>query len=386
MPKHARLSASGAYRWLACTPSAKLEEQFPNESSIYAEEGTLAHSVCEITARYFLGELSEVDYENQLQEFSQSKYYTNEIRDCAVEYAKLIKNKIEGAYVFCSDAFAILETRVDFSKWVKNGFGTSDCVIVADNILEVVDFKFGKGVPVEAEDNPQMKLYALGAYEKYKDLYDIEQVRMTIFQPRLSDKPLEYTCGISDLLDWAETVVKPKAKLAYEGKGDFAPSAETCKFCRAKEQCRARAEQNLKIFDDSPDPLLISVDEAGAILNRAGDIQAWLSDLENLVTNSLMSGESVMGWKLVEGRSVRKFADEQKVVEAMKAAGFDEAMLYERKLLTLTQMEKDFGKKAVAETLSDLIIKPQGKPTLAKASDRRAEFKPTDQIMEAFDA
>lgn len=386
MVKHALLSASGAHRWLACTPSAKLEERFPNESSMYAEEGTLAHSVCEITARYFLGELSKVDYENQLQEFSQSKYYTNEIRECAVEYAKLIKSKIEGAYVFCSDAFAILETRVDFSKWVKNSFGTSDCVIVADNILEVVDFKFGKGVPVEAEDNPQMKLYALGAYEKYKDLYDIEQVRMTIFQPRLSDKPLEYTCGISDLLDWAETVVKPKAKLAYEGKGDFAPSAETCKFCRAKEQCRARAEQNLKIFDDSPDPLLISADEAGAILNRAGDIQAWLSDLENLVTNSLLSGEPVMGWKLVEGRSVRKFADEQKVVEAMKAAGFDEAMLYERKLLTLTQMEKDFGKKAVAETLSGLIIKPQGKPTLAKASDRRAEFKPTDQIMEAFDA
>lgn len=385
MAKHALLSASGAARWLACTPSAKLEQQFPEAVSEYAAEGTTAHELAELTARYFLGVISELEFENTRDELSKGPYYNAEMQECANDYAKFVLNKFKAAQEHTPDALIELEVKVDFSKWVKAGFGTGDCIIIADDVLEIVDLKYGKGYRVEAIGNPQMRLYALGALLKYDMLYDFKTVRMTIFQPRLSGVQSSDEITVEELLDWAESYVKPRAKMAYAGKGEFAPSEETCKFCRAKAQCRARADQNLKLFDEAPDVLLISPEEAGAILEKAADIQAWLSDLENLVSSTLLSGEPVPGWKLVEGRSNRKFADELKVVEAMKAAGYDEALLYERKLIPLTQMEKDFGKKAVAEVLSELIIKPQGKPTLAPEKDKRPEFKPAEQILADFD-
>ena len=282
-------------------------------------------------------------------------------------------------------AFTELEVRVDFSKYVKDGFGTGDCIIVADKVLEIVDFKYGKGVRVEATGNPQMKLYALGALLKYNTLFDIDSVRMTIFQPRLSGVQSSDEITVKELLEWAENYVKPRAKLVYKGEGEFAPSEEVCKFCRAKTQCKARADKNLKLFDEAPDAMLLTPEEAGAILEKAADIQSWLADLEGLVSSTLLSGQPVTGWKMVEGRSNRKFADELKVVEAMKSAGYDESLLYERKLITLTQMEKDFGKKTVAETLGELIVKPQGKPTLAPAKDKRPEFKPEEQLLAEFD-
>ena len=385
MAKHALLSASGAHRWLECTPSAKLELQFPQSTSEYAAEGTAAHELCELTARYFLGEISEMDYENRRDELAKGSYYNAEMQECANDYAKFVLEKTNAAREACEDAFTELEVRVDFSKYVKDGFGTGDCIIVADKILEIIDFKYGKGVRVEAAGNPQMRLYALGALLKYDSLFDIETVRMTIFQPRLSSVQSSDEITVEELLDWAENYVKPRAKLAYKGEGEFAPSEEACKFCRAKEQCRARAEKNLKLFDEAHDSLLITPEEAGAILEKAGDIQAWLADLENLVSSTLLAGQTVTGWKMVEGRSNRKFVDELKVVEAMKNAGYDESLLYERKLITLTQMEKDFGKKAVAETLGELIVKPQGKPTLAPEKDKRPAFKPEEQLLAEFD-
>ncbi len=385
MVKHALLSASGAHRWLECTPSAKLEEQFPKKTSSYAEEGTAAHELAELTARYWLGEITEAEYENRRDELAKGTYYNAEMQECANDYGKLVFEKYKQARENCEDAFAELEVKVDFSKWVKAGFGTGDCIIVADNILEIIDLKYGKGVRVEATGNPQMRLYALGALTKYGTLFDIDTVRMTIFQPRLSGAQSSDEISVKDLTAWANKYVKPRAKLAYKGEGDFAPSEEVCKFCRAKEQCRARAEHNLKLFDEAPDPLIISADEAGVILEKAADIRAWLSDLENLVFGNLMDGKPIAGWKLVEGRSNRKLADEEKVVEAMKAAGYDEALLYDRKLITLTQMESDFGKKAVAEILGPLIVKPKGKPTLAPASSNKPEYKPDEQVLAAFD-
>lgn len=385
MAKHALLSASGAHRWLACPPSAQLETQFPASTSEYAEEGTAAHEVAELTARYFLGLISETDFEARRDELGKGPYYSAEMQECANDYAKLVTEKYDEARTTCEDAQIALEVRVDFSKYVKSGFGTGDCIIVADGTLEVIDFKYGKGVRVGAVGNPQMRLYAIGAYLRYGTLYDIQNVRMTIFQPRLSGAQSSDEISMKELLDWAENVVKPRAKLAYKGEGEFAPSEETCKFCRAKAQCKARAEQNLKLFDESPDPLLISPEEAGKILAKAADIQGWLSDLEGLVSSTILDGTPVAGWKLVEGRSNRKFADEQKVVAAMTAAGYEEATLYERKLIPLTQMEKDFGKKAIAETLGDLIVKPRGKPTLAPESDKRPEYKPEEEILAAFD-
>lgn len=385
MAKHALLSASGAHRWLECTPSAQLELQFPQSTSEYVEEGTAAHELCELTARYWLGEISEAEYENQRDELAKGKYYNAEMQECANDYAKFVAEKTAAARETCEDAFTALEVRVDFSKYVKDGFGTGDCIIVSDNALEIIDFKYGKGVRVEAAGNPQMKLYALGAYLEYNTLFDIDSVRMTIFQPRLSGVQSSDEITVKELLEWAEKYVKPRAKLAYKGEGEFAPSEEVCKFCRAKAQCKARADKNLKLFDEAPDVLLLTPEDAGKILEQAGDIQSWLADLESLVSSTLLAGQPVEGWKMVEGRSNRRFADELKVVDAMKAAGYDESLLYERKLITLTQMEKDFGKKAVAETLGELIVKPQGKPTLAPAKDKRPEFRPEEQLLAEFD-
>lgn len=385
MAKHALLSASGAHRWLECTPSAQLELQFPQSTSEYAEEGTAAHELCELTARYWLGEISEAEYENQRDELAKGKYYNAEMQECANDYAKFVAKKTAAARETCEDAFTALEVRVDFSKYVKDGFGTGDCIIVSDNALEIIDFKYGKGVRVEAAGNPQMKLYALGAYLEYNTLFDIDSIRMTIFQPRLSGVQSSDEITVKELLEWAEKYVKPRAKLAYKGEGEFAPSEEVCKFCRAKAQCKARADKNLKLFDEAPDVLLLTPEDAGKILEQAGDIQSWLADLESLVSSTLLAGQPVEGWKMVEGRSNRQFADELKVVDAMKAAGYDESLLYERKLITLTQMEKDFGKKAIAETLGELIVKPQGKPTLAPAKDKRPEFRPEEQLLAEFD-
>lgn len=385
MAKHALLSASGAHRWLKCTPSAQLELQFPQSTSEYAEEGTAAHELCELTARYWLGEISEAEYENQRDELAKGKYYNAEMQECANNYAKFVAEKTAAARETCEDAFTALEVRVDFSKYVKDGFGTGDCIIVSDNVLEIIDFKYGKGVRVEAAGNPQMKLYALGAYLEYNTLFDIDSVRMTIFQPRLSGVQSSDEITVKELLEWAEKYVKPRAKLAYKGEGEFAPSEEVCKFCRAKAQCKARSDKNLKLFDEAPDVLLLTPEDAGKILEQAGDIQSWLADLESLVSFTLLAGQPVEGWKMVEGRSNRRFADELKVVDAMKAAGYDESLLYERKLITLTQMEKDFGKKAIAETLGELIVKPQGKPTLAPAKDKRPEFRPEEQLLAEFD-
>lgn len=386
MPKHALLSASGASRWLLCPPSVKLELEFPKTTSIYAEEGTAAHELCELSASYWLGKISETDYENKLTEFKKNKFYNEEMHECATSYAEFVRKTYDEIKASCPDAITELEVEgLDFSDWAPEGFGTGDCVIVADDLLEIIDFKYGKGVKVEAENNPQMRLYALGAYKLYGELYDIKRVRMTIIQPRISSTPSTSEITLDELLSWAENYVKPRAKLAFEGKGEFNPCEKACRFCRAKQTCRARYEANLKLFDESIDPLLITPTEAGEVLSKASDIKAWLKDLENLVTQKLFDGEKVEGWKLVEGRSNRKYVNEDDVVDAMVKAGYDEALLYEKSLIGITAMEKSFGKKAVNEVLKDLIVKPQGKPTIAPDTDKRKEFKPEKLVLDAFD-
>lgn len=385
---HALLSASGAARWLACPPSARLEEQFPASSSEYAEEGTLAHGLAEITTEYFLNWITEDEYENLrdglLRTPEGTKYYTPEMQEHAADYAALVKARLSVVRETCPDAFCELEVKVDFSRWVPDGFGTADCVIIADGTMEIIDFKYGKGYKVEAEGNAQMRLYALGALVAYEDLYDIKKVRMMIFQPRINNAPSD-EITTRKLVRWASEYVKPRAQLAMKGEGKFDPSDETCKFCRAKAKCRARADKNLELFDESPDPALITLDEAGQILEKAKDIKAWLKDLEDLVFESLKAGAAVPGWKLVAGRSNRQLPPEDKVVELMTKAGYDESLLYDRHLLTLTDLERSFGKKAVGEILGDFITKPEGKPTLAPESDPRKPWSSTEEILKAFD-
>jgi hypothetical protein len=386
MGKHALLSASGSGRWLECTPSAHLELRFPKQSSAYADEGTAAHELCELAARYWLGEITEKAYKSRLAKLAKGQYYNAEMHECAVDYGRYISETAKATRDLCPDAIVELEVKgLDFSEWAPEGFGTGDCIIVADGLLEIIDFKYGKGVRVEAEGNAQMRLYALGAIRLYGGLYDIRRVRMSIIQPRISREPDTDEIDAAELLEWAENYVKPRAALAYAGEGEFCPSEETCRFCRAKEQCKARADKNLALFDEAPGPPLITLEEAGGILARAADMRAWLADLENLVMRSLFEGKPVEGWKLVEGRSNRKYVDEDKVAEAMKNAGYNEAAFYERKLLGITAMESAFGKKAIGEILKDLIYKPRGKPTLAAAKDKRAEFKPEELVLDAFD-
>jgi len=387
-PKHALLSASGAARWLECTPSARLEETFPKKSSSYADEGTAAHDICELAARYQLDELSEKKYVNAVSKFKKTnaQYYSAEMLECAVDYGRFIKETVDGVRLECPDAIVELEAKsLDFTDWAPEGFGTGDCIIVADDLLEIIDFKYGKGVRVDAYNNPQMRLYALGAIKRYGDLYDIKRVRMTIIQPRISCEPSSEELSYDELIDWAENYVKPRAVLAFAGEGEFNPTEETCKFCRAKESCRARADKNLALFDEAPDTLLITSDEAGEILAKAADIKAWLKDLEAFVTKTLFANTPVEGWKLVEGRSVRKLGDEEKVVAALVEVGIDDAELYTRSLIPLTAMEKTFGKKIIGEALKDLISKPAGRPTLVPVSDKRVAFSPEGAILEAFD-
>ena len=384
--KHAVLSASGAHRWLECTPSARLEASLPSQTSAYAEEGTLAHKLAEAAALYATGQSGEAEYNEQLAEIKKNEYCTADMLEYCWDYAELIKSKRRALEEKTGDATVLIEAQISFGNWVPAGFGTADCLILADGYMEVIDFKYGKGKRVDAFQNPQMRMYTLGAYQTYGLVYDVEHITMTIFQPRISNGVTSDEITIKEILDWGENYVRPRAALAYDGKGDFSPSAETCKFCKAKAICKARAEENLKAFDDAPDVFLLTPEEAGRILEKASDIEAWLKDLENYVQSSIMAGAKIAGWKIVEGRSNRTFSDAGKVAEKLIENGISEALIYKpRELITLTQMEKDFGKKAVAEMLGDLIVKPAGAPKLAPESDKRPEYSSKEEILKKFD-
>lgn len=384
--QHAILSASGAHRWLECTPSARLEMKFPDKTSEYAEEGTVAHALAEISALHATNQITSEEYNERFFEIKKSKWYTEEMLECCGDYAKLVKEKWSDLRKKTGNAVALIEAKINFDKWVPMGFGTADCIILSDSYMEVVDFKYGRGKRVDAFQNPQMRLYTLGAYNTFGMVYDVEHITMTIFQPRISNSVTSDEITIDGLLDWAESYVAPRAKLAYAGKGNFNPSEETCKFCKAKATCKARAEENLKLYDDGFDARLLTVQEAGELLAKAADIEAWLSDLKAYVESELLDDVEVPGWKLVAGRSVRRFSDEKAVAEAMLAAGYDPAVLYKPpELITLSQMEKDFGKKVVEKTIGHLIVKPAGKPTLAPESDRRPAIVREEEIRKQFD-
>ena len=383
--EHAKLSPSSAHRWLVCTPSAALEAKYPDRGSEYASEGTLAHSLAELETRRLLGQMTHDEHYARHHKITQDRQYTQEMQEAADAYAQLVSARLKLRKKKCADAIVDLEQRLDLSAFVPESFGTGDCIIVAEPVLEIIDLKYGKGVKVDAQDNPQLMLYALGALALYDGLYDIKKVVMHIFQPRLSSEPSTAEMTAAALRKWAKQVVAPKAALAFNGEGEYHPDPEACRFCRARGDCRARANQFLELWDENPEPGLLSRGEQGAILAKAKDMKKWLSDLETAVTGALIGGEAVPGWKMVEGRSVRKITDPDKVIAAFTAAGYDPALLYERKLISLTQMEKDFGKKAVNETIGSLIEKPKGAPTLAPESDKRPAYDFDEDLLAQFD-
>jgi len=362
MGKHALLSASSSHRWLACPPSARLCEPYPDSGSEYAQQGTDAHSLCQYKLEKALGRRSRDPTENL-------SYYDAEMENCAESYAGYVMEVVAKAKDACKDPVVLIEQRLDFSRYVEDGFGTGDCVVIADGTLSVIDYKHGKGVQVEAEKNPQMMLYALGALELFDPLYDISMVSMTIFQPR-RENISTWTISRGDLLRWAEEVLVPTAKLAYAGEGEFC-AGEHCRFCKVKATCRKRAEYNLELAKyDFEMPALLEDAEIEAVLIKADEMAAWVSDVKEYALQAAIGGKEWHGFKLVAGRSNRKYVSEEAVAQAVLDAGYDP---YEQKLLGITAMTKALGSRKFAEIIEErgLVEKPQGKPALVPESDKR---------------
>ena len=374
MAKHAVLSASSSERWLNCPPSARLCEGYEDKGSDYAAEGTDAHTLCEYRLKQALGIPAEDPIENL-------SWYNEEMEECAAGYAAYVVELLETAKQTCSDPVVMIEQRVDFSRWVQEGFGTADCILIADGVLNIVDYKHGKGVEVSAEGNTQLSLYSLGALEIFDGIYDIDRVCVHIFQPRKSNV-VSFMMDKADLYQWADTELTEKAQLAYEGQGSFS-CGEWCRFCKAKAECRERAEANLALARyEFQSPALLDDEEIADILGKVDALTAWASDVKEYALQQAISGKEWTGWKLVEGRSNRKYTSEAAVATTVEGAGFDP---YERKVLGVTAMQKMLGKTRFEELLAPYIEKPQGKPTLVPESDKRPAMNTAkNDFMEEF--
>lgn len=367
---HAVLSASSSARWLACPPSAQLCAVLPDTTSDYAREGTCAHELAEYKVQKLLGNPATNPVENL-------DFYDTEMEDCTDSYAQYIAEQI----ATLQEPIVLVEQKLDFSRYVSCGFGTGDCVIVADDVLTVIDFKYGKGVSVSAEHNSQMMLYALGALQLFDALYDIQDVRMVIFQPRIQNIS-EYTMQLSELLDWAEKELKPKAELAAKGEGEFC-AGEHCRFCKVKVTCRKRAEYNLQLakYDFAP-PEMLTDTEIEAVLEKADQLASWASDIKDYALQRAIAGKQWEGYKVVEGRSNRKYTDEAKVIEKVEAYGKNPYS--EPELLGVTAMTKLLGgKKKFDELLGDYTYKPPGKPALVPISDKRPAWNSAQEDFKA---
>ena len=365
---HALLSASGAHRWMNCPPSARLSEQYADRNSEYAAQGTDAHLTAEYKLRLMLGAKDLEDPRPTLP------YYDEEMEAAAEQYALFIMELLSDAKKDCKDPRVMVEQRLDYSKWVENGFGTADAIVIGASAINVCDFKYGQGVQVEADKNPQMMLYALGALEIFDDLYGIDSVSMTIIQPR-REHISTWSISKTDLLKWAEETLRPAAQLAYDGKGAF-HSGAWCMFCKAKHECRARAEEqmNLMRYDFELPPTLTDED-VEEILSHIDRLVSWAEDIKTYALESAIGGKHWNSFKLVEGRSNRRYTNEDAVSAAVRSAGFDPC---DHKLKGVTAMTGMLGRKRFDELLGGLIEKPRGKPTLAPLSDKRPALEHTD--------
>ena len=361
MPEqHAVLSASSSTMWIACPPSAQLNAAADDTPSEYAKQGTVAHLWAETKVKRILGQ-------NLKNPTDGAEYYDAEMAECTDSYAQYVSEQIEKAKQRCSDPIVLVEQRVDFSRWVPGGFGTADAIIVSDDVLSIIDMKYGVGVPVDAENNSQMMCYALGALELFDGIYDIGKISMTIFQPRRENISV-YEISKAELLEWADTKLAPAANLASKGEGEFR-AGEHCRFCKVKATCRKRAEYNLELAQyDFKMPDALEDAEIEMILSKVDDLVSWASDIKEYALLQAVNGKQWHDWKVVEGRSNRKYTDEVLVADTVKDAGFDP---YEHKILGITAMTKLLGKNKFEDLLGGFIEKPKGKPTLVPMSDRR---------------
>ncbi len=371
MAQHALLSPSAAHRWLHCTAAPRLEQGVPDKGSVYAAEGTLAHAYCAKKLKEFLA-LSCKGEDEEISELHD--LHTGEMDEHTDTYKTIVLEKLNAAKARTRDAQLLVEVRLDFSKYVPEAFGTADAVIIADGCMEVIDFKYGKGVRVSATENPQMMIYALGAYEAFSFEYNITEVRMTIVQPRI-DNLSEFSMTAPGLLAWAENELKPKAEEAYGGKGRQVPG-EWCQFCKIKSRCRELAATCIKAMKDNPDPRLVSKEDMETmVLPIVGTMKTWLTGVEEYSLQQALEGVSYKGFKVVEGRSNRRITDPQAVMRLFADNGFaEEAYLKPTELRSITDLERALGKKRFASLCADYVAKPQGKPTLVPDSDKRPPF------------
>lgn len=367
MSKHAFLSPSGSHRWLHCTPSAMLESEFPGSTSAAAEEGTAAHAFCEHKLKKALRRRSKRPV---------SDYDSDEMQEYTDSYVDYVLEQLEVAKQTCKDPMVLIEQKVDFSEYVPDGYGTADCIIVADDTMQIIDFKYGLGVLVDAEQNTQLMCYSIGALNLFDSLYDIKQVTMHIFQPR-RENVQNWTIPVDELKAWAENELKPKVQMALNGEGEYNPG-EWCQFCKAAVRCRARAEEKLRLAQQEfKMPPLLTDSEIEEVLTILPDLTKWADGILAYATDAAVNhGKEWNGFKVVEGRSVRKYKDEELVAQAAKDHGYTD--IYRQSLITMTEMQKLMGKKQFEQILGDLIVKPQGKPTLVPVTDKRPAMNVTN--------
>ena len=371
MGSHALLSPSSAARWTSCPPSARLCEHIGETTSLFAEEGTEAHALCEFKVKQALG----LDAQDPTPTLG---FYNEQMEDCADGYAAFVLEALQMEKDAGRDPIILLEQKVDISAYVPECSGTADCIIVSDRHLHVIDFKYGQGVPVSAERNTQMMLYALGAIGMFAPLYEVDKVSMTVFQPRLANVGT-FTMVSDELLEWADSFLKPRAELAFRGEGEFC-SGPHCRFCKVKATCRKRAEANLELARyEFAKPVLLGDHEIAEILTQADELSAWVSDIKAYAFSLLSKGGTLEGFKLVEGRSIRRYADEAAAADAVRSAGFDP---YEHKVLGITAMTALLGRTRFNEILGSHVVKPKGKPTLVPENDKRPAITINDFMEE----
>lgn len=358
-------SPSSSKRWIECTPSLRLTENMDDKESVFAQEGTEAHSWAEFKLNKAMGRIIPTP--------EKGEFYSNEIEECTNAYVSYIMELYEQAKQKCKDPILLVEQEVSLSEYVEGCFGTCDCLIASDDTLYIIDYKHGRGIPVNAERNTQMMMYAVGALLIFDALYDIKKVHMTIFQPRLANIST-YEMGKDELFDWAENVLKPRALMAYKGEGEY-HCGEWCTFCKARSTCRERAKMNMALAQEEfKEPPLLTDEEIEDVLSKIDGLISWANDVKDYAFQEAMKGKKWSGYKLVEGRSNRKYSNETEVANVLIAAGYDP---FEKKLVTITELQKRLGKQKFEELVGKFIVKPNGKPTLVERTDKRAEIEVT---------
>lgn len=383
MRQHALLSASGAYRWLNCTPSAVLEDKVEESTSIYASEGTLAHDLAELEIKWGLNMIDKKEYSIKYGEIQANDLYNADMDNEVEKYKNLILEEFAASKAKTKDALILIEQKVDLSFIIEEGFGKCDTIIIADRTMKVIDLKYGQGVKVSAVKNPQLMLYSLGALEEFGFLYDIDNVVLTIAQPRL-DNWSSFEISAKDLKSWGENFVKPKAAEAFEGKG-VQVAGEWCKFCRVKARCATLASYSMKVAQhEFKDPHLLTDDQLIEVYKKQPIITDWIGAVAEFMLKEALNGKEWSGYKLVEGRSNRRITDENEAIRVLRENNYKDEQILNTKIKGLTDLTKILGKDKFSLLLDPLITKPPGKPILVELSDKREALRDLDSAKEVF--